>query len=568
MATAADELLNDFENSEDEQGGDVLLVEEESGENGMEVDDENQTAPPNPADAAAEVEKMRFHHVSDVRSVATLMKQLQPVINEVQSYKNLPPDEQMRNIGNVDSNPEYKLLTQSNTLATQIDGEIMLLHKFIRDHYSVRFPELETLIRNPLDYAKAVAILGDGPMDNIRQLSESKDNIVGQSLRQVLDGPSLMVVTIEASQTRGESLPPKELETIQRACQMVLDLDRGKKILTDYVQSRMSVFAPNLTTLIGSETAAQLLSYAGGISGLAKTPACNLAPLGSKKDAAATGLATNVGVRHQGFLYHNAIIKQVPTDLKKSAMRILAAKVVLAARIDQSREFPAGEEGLALYEQVETRIAKLSQAPPNQGVRALRAPDDKPARKRGGRQARKAKAAVAMTELRKAQNRVAFGEAEAEVDYGDTSKGLGMMGSKQDGRVRALQVDQRTRAKLSKKNPGWGGTSTQVAGTATSFRSASGMPLSAFKASGLRTMGVGSSGLKTQVAGTTSSLAFTPVQGIELVDPRVREERERKQKAEEDKYFSSGTFTQVGVKRDAQGFTVPGLPASKTRKVG
>ena len=500
-------------------------------------------------------------------------------MQKIEHYKNLPPDQQTKVIGSIEENPEYKLLTQSNTLSTSIDGEIILVHKWIRDHYSVRFPELETLIQNPLDYAKTVAIIGNGPMENIRAISESKDNIVGQSLRQVLDGPSLMVVTVEATTTCGTPLSDKELAAVRQACEMTLKLDRAKQILTDYVQSRMSMFAPNLTTLIGSLTAAQLLNYAGGITGLAKTPACNIPPLGSKKNTASVGLATNTGIRHQGFVYNNDIIRDVPSDLKVQAMRILSAKIILAARVDQAHEAPAGEQGLAFYDQVEKRIAKLSEAPPNKGVRALPAPDDKPARKRGGRRARKAKEATAMTDLRKAQNRMAFGKEEAEVGFGDATKGLGMIGQKEDGRIRAQQVDNRTRAKLSKKNPGWG-SSTPVGGTTTSLRGFGGGAFgtaSTLKAQGLRTSGVGS-GIKTNVGnvgGTASTIAFTPVQGLELVDPKVREEMQRKRKAEEDRWFTGGTFTQIGGvnsggaqagKTDAAGFKVPALPNKKIKQ--
>ena len=195
-------------------------------------------------------------------------------------------------------------------------------------------------------------------------------------------------------------------------------------------------------------------------------------------------------------------------------------------------------------DEVEVKINKLSEAAPNSGRRALPAPDDKPARKRGGRQARLAKAAVAQTDLSKAQNRMAFGKEEAEVGFGDSAKGLGMIGQQDDGRIRAQQVDQKTRAKLSKKNPGWGGA-TPVSGTATSIRGFGGGALgtaSTLKAAGLRASGVGS-GLKTNVGnagGTTSTIAFTPVQGLELVDPRVREEMERKRKAEEDRWFRGG----------------------------
>jgi U4/U6 small nuclear ribonucleoprotein PRP31 len=609
MSTLADELLQDFEDSGSENGerqdeglfandegfedtksatlranGESMELdgdEEEVGEDeemggvndsGVDVEDEEETK--------AKVEKMEFGGVDDVRSVAKLMKTLEPVlevsisfctilnymklhdlhcpscvlvltprdVQRIGHFQSLPPEKQTAHIGSIEDNPEYKLLTQSNTLSTSIDTEIMIVHKYIRDHYSLRFPELETLVNNPLDYAKVVTIIGNGPMDgdSIKALQTSKDNRLGATLRSVLDGPSVMIVTVEATTTKGREMTKEELDRVMRACDMTLALDRAKKTLTDYVQSRMNLFAPNLTALIGSLTAAQLLNFAGGLTGLAKTPSCNLPPLGSKKQSG-TGFATNVGVRQQGFLYHSPIIRGIPSDLKRQAMRIVSAKVVLAARVDRVHNSPDGSTGEELKASCLERLEKLTEPPPNKGQRALPAPDDKPARKRGGRRARKAKEATAMTDLRKAQNRMIFGKEEKEVGYGtgEGTKGLGMIGQANEGRIRNLQVDQRTKAKLSAKNKGWGGA-TPVGGSASSLRgfgqgAGSGIDL---RGKGLRASGVGST--TGTGAGTASSIAFTPVQGLELVDPKMQAEMSRKRKAEEDRWFKGGTFTQVG----------------------
>ena len=603
MSTLADELLQDFEDSgsegEEQHNGGLFPDNEEAkfaGNNhatdgGMELDgdeedveEDEEMAGVNDAvrdvedeeETKAKIEKMQLGGVNDVRSVAGLMKSLEPVLEvrascfppplcrkdrrftsfsswispdsvatlqKIAYFQSLPPEKQTTFVGSVEDNPEYHLLTQSNTLSTSIDSEIILVHKFIRDHYSIRFPELETLVSNPLDYAKVVTIIGNGPMDaeSMKKLQNSKDNRLGVPLRAVLDGPSVMIVTVEATTTKGREMTPEELERVLRACEMTMALDRAKKTLTDYVQSRMNLFAPNLTALIGSLTAAQLLNFAGGLTGLAKTPACNLPPLGSKKQSG-QGFATNVGVRQQGFLYHSPIIRGIPNDLKRQAMRIVSAKVVLAARVDRVHNSPDGSAGEELKAACLERLEKLTEPPPNKGQRALPAPDDKPARKRGGRRARKAKEATAMTELRKAQNRMAFGKEEKEVGYGtgEGTKGMGMIGQANEGRIRNLQVDQRTKAKLSAKNKGWGATS--VGGAASSLRgfgqgAGAGIDL---RGKGLRTSGVG------PTAGTASSLAFTPVQGLELVDPKIQAEMNRKRKAEEDRWFKGGTFTQVG----------------------
>ena len=58
--------------------------------------------------------------------------------------------------------------------------------------------------------------------------------------------------------------------------------------------------------------------------------------------------------------------------------------------------------------------------------------------------ARKAKEAYAQTELRKLQNRMAFGEAEEEVGAFDQTKGLGMIGVG-TGKVRAGMGEAKSR---------------------------------------------------------------------------------------------------------------------------
>ncbi|KAJ0159414.1 U4/U6 small nuclear ribonucleoprotein Prp31 [Colletotrichum tanaceti] len=633
MATIADELLQDFEDSgseaEDTQqdhdplgfldnapeangrksagdmdvDGDQSEAEDEDDEMGG-VSKSAVDSAEDAEDTKAKVEKMQLGGVDDVRSVAGLMQTLEPVlevsqilantfgspeavftfslertspdivvrtVQKIAHYQSQPTPTQL--VGNIEDHPEYHLLTQSNSLSTLIDSEIVLVHKYIRDHYSIRFPELETLITNPLEYAKVVAILGNGPLDseNIKKLQHATENPLKVSLRSVLDGPSLMIVTVEATTTKGREMSHDELERVYRACEMVISLDKAKKTLTEYVQSRMNLFAPNLTALIGSLTAAQLLNAAGGLTGLAKTPSCNIPAWGSKKGAGAAGMATNIGIRQQGFLYHSPIIQGIPNDLKRQAMRIVAAKLVLAARVDRIHSSPDGSTGEDLKEQCLTRLEKLTEPPPNKGPRALPAPDDKPSRKRGGRRARKAKEATAMTELRKAQNRMVFGHEEKEVGYGtgDSTAGMGMIGQGNDGRIRNLQIDQRTRAKLSQKNKGWGGA-TSMNGAASSLKGF-GQSVNSnidLRGKGLRTSGVGTS--LGAGAGTASSLAFTPVQGLELVDPKVQAELSRKRKAEEDRWFKGGTFTQVAGSSSNGGgvFKKPELPPNKKVDTG
>ncbi len=42
-----------------------------------------------------------------------------------------------------------------------IDNDILIVHKQLRDAYAVKFSELESIILNPVDYAKAVKTIGN-----------------------------------------------------------------------------------------------------------------------------------------------------------------------------------------------------------------------------------------------------------------------------------------------------------------------------------------------------------------------------------------------------------------------
>jgi U4/U6 small nuclear ribonucleoprotein PRP31 len=556
MATLEQELMADFADSGDE---DIADLENDFAEDGNgDIEDEQMVD--EEADYVAEQSKKQKQAQADIQTARKLMTSITPLlerISEIQDHM-----EEVMDGESIEENPEFELLREANEFSTQIDSEIHAVHTFIQNIYSVKFPFLDQLVQNPLDFAKTAAILQNGSLNDIKNIAQRTDNFDNlPPLKNILNAPLLMVVIVEGvSAAKTRDLTEEELEVMLSACKLLLDLDKAKGLLIAYVQSRMTVFAPNLTAIVGSLCAAQLINWSGGLASLSQTPACNLAPLGSNKvGGRQLGLATNVTNSHEGFIYHSPLLQTVRPDSRKQALRIVSGKVILAARVDRVRSSPDGEVGRELKEECERRIDKLSEAGKHQGVRALPAPDDKPSRKRGGRRARKAKEATAMTEIRKAQNRMAFGKEEKEVGYGDSTKGMGMIGATDTGRLRAQQIDPKTRAKLSKKNPGWGGDTTLGAASSLKGFGAGGTATS-LRAQGLRTGGVGLGG-----AGT-SSIAFTPVQGLELVDPRAREDAKRKREAEEDRWFKGGTFTQLGGKVDAGGFKVPALPMSKKAK--
>ncbi|CAB4492981.1 unnamed protein product [Rhizophagus irregularis] len=485
---AADDDQSDNNDSEDVLMRDLEDLEEEEH---MEENDE----PEENKNVNSEVE---MKSVKDVKKVAKLLssRQMRDILTKIEQLKDTNRS-QTQIMGPVEEDPEYKLIVQANNLTVDIDNEILVVHKFIRDHYAKKFPELESLVLNPLDYTRAVKAIGN-EMD-----------LTKVDLRSILPSATVMVVTVTGSTTNGQKLTDEESMIVSDACDMALELDAAKRKILEYVESRMTLIAPNLSAIVGSTTAAKMLGQAGGLLALCKMPSCNVMLLGVQKKTS-TGFSSASTPRHTGYLFQSELIQRTPQDLRIKAQKIVAAKCTLAARMDRVHESPDGSFGRNLREQIDKKLEKLQEPPPTKTVKPLPVPDEGPKKRRAGKKVRRMKEAYAVTELRKAQNRMAFGVAEDETGSFDKTKGLGLIGQN-SGKIRASVADPRVKAKAPKRH-----------------------------------QFLGSSGA---TSGLSSSLAFTPVQGIELINP---EERQRKVKEANDRYFGGGAFLKVGKPKQQQ----------------
>ncbi|KZV63839.1 Nop domain-containing protein [Peniophora sp. CONT] len=449
---------------------------------------------------AEDVQQMALGSVGDVRQVAKLVgsKRMQEIMADVERYQTNPSSDEAMSQP-VHSNPEYNLIVMANNLAVDIDNEILVVHKFIRDHYATKFPELEQLVEDPNMYIKAVRALAN------------EEDPTKADLASVLPGPVVMSVLMTSTTTSGVPLSDAEWAAVQRACDLADQLEEARRKIFMYVSSRMNVLAPNLSAIVGTTTAAKLLGVAGGLGGLARMPSCNVHLLGAQKKIAA-GFSSATTRRHTGFVYQSDLIQQTPSEHQLKMQRTVGAKCVLAARMDLERTRRNGSYGEELRDKIEKHLDRLTAPPPSKVTKALPIPNDGPKKRRGGKRARKAKEAYAQTELRKLSNRMAFGEAEQEVGAFDETRGLGMIGT--GGRVRANQGEAKSRAKMSKANR-------------------------------LRTQALTRAAQGAQSEGTASSLIVTPVQGFELTNRAAAAARV---KEANDKWFAGGTFSFVGQK--------------------
>ncbi|KAK4488841.1 hypothetical protein RD792_004631 [Penstemon davidsonii] len=479
-ATLNDSFLADLDELSDNED-DILDVDNDNAEH-MEEDIDGDLA---------DIEALNYDDLDSVSKLQSTQRYAD-IMQKVENALEIGSENTSRGFV-LEDDPEYQLIVDCNALSVDIENEIMIIHNFIRDKYRLKFPELESLVHHPIDYARVVKKIGN------------EIDLTLVDLEGLLPSAIIMVVSVTASTTSGKPLPEDVLQKTIDACDRALALDSAKKKVLDFVESRMGYIAPNLSAIVGSAVAAKLMGTAGGLTALAKMPACNVQLLGAKRKNLA-GFSTATSQFRVGYLEQTEIFQSTPPALRMRACRLLAAKSTLVARVDSTRGDPTGKTGRTFRDDIHKKIEKWQEPPPAKQPKPLPVPDSEPKKKRGGRRLRKMKERYAITDMRKLANRMQFGIPE-ESSLGDgLGEGYGMLGQAGNGKLRVSVGQSRLAAKVAKKFK------------QTSF---------------------GSGGA---TSGLTSSLAFTPVQGIELSNPQANQLGSGIQST----YFSeTGTFSKI-----------------------
>lgn len=493
---AGENVLDTIKEEDEEEDDDMDVHDGDGGSNNVSDGTKVKQEKPSSTSSIGDTRGKSIHAVAKLRGckrfVDTMTELRDFVQKRVTSFI----------CGPAEADPEYQLIVRANNLAAEIDHEMATVHKFATDNYSKRFPELESLVPNPYDYIRTIKALGN-------QVQKAKSNEV---LAEILKPATIMVVSVTASTTQGTDLSPDELQRVLEAVDMGLELVVAKEEILRYVESRMGVFAPNLTIILGAPTAAKLMGVAGGLTNLAKIPACNVQLLGSQKRGGASSGYSNVStLPHTGYIFHSPVVQAAPSDLRFKVQKLVAAKATLAARADSLHSASDGSIGDKFRAELEAKIDKLMEPPPVKTVKALPLPLEGQRKKRGGRRYRKMKERLGMTEIRKQANRLNFGEIEADAYQDDLGFSMGTLkkGGKGSGGIRAAQVNKATNARMSQK-------------------------LQKHLAKQQQTTFGGTTTIKKTISGTASSVAFTPLQGLEIVNPGAAE----KKSADDNKYFS------------------------------
>lgn len=421
----ADNLLNDF--SDDDFGF------EEKGLKG----EENLDSTVNNSARHNQHEISDLLKVSDLTSIETI-NEFCPILPKLYSLKEkltnaeIPQENQKAGL----SASEQQLLADANNLISEMNTYFNVLITFIKTRYSEFWPDLFTIIKNPLNYVKLIQVV----KFDLSSLKEMKSELEFLPKDQILSltMSSNFLVKLDKS----VSLSQHTQKLILEACEVLSLINQAQVELRSFLTKRVSRIAPNLTELVGAIVASQLISTLS-LENLCATPACNISSIGKSLN------------HSEGYITQCELVKNSPEEFKTQALRQVSAKVVLAARVDLGA-FRSGNFdstlGLKWKHEIKAKLDKLMLPPENVQIKPLPIPVDMKSKKRGGRKFKKMRERMKMSEVEKAQNKMVFGEKEVtRIDASGEEIGLGMLGKtsiRSISNLRGAQASKGTQKQL------------------------------------------------------------------------------------------------------------------------
>jgi nucleolar protein 56 len=148
----------------------------------------------------------------------------------------------------------------------------------------------------------------------------------------------------------------KEDENMGTLARAILNLRESHQSTEADVSSTAQTLAPNLSALAGPVLAARLISRSGGLRYLAKMPSSRVQVMGAEKSLFKHLMGNAPSPKH-GIIYRHPAVIGSAKKLRGRVARTLAAKLAIAARLDQ---FGAGLSP-DLQASLETRLREIKQ---------------------------------------------------------------------------------------------------------------------------------------------------------------------------------------------------------------
>ena len=220
----------------------------------------------------------------------------------------------------VSQSPDLHIIQAINSL-DEIDKIANGLSSRLREWYGLHFPELDNMIDSINGYAQIV-------------MAGKRESLSKQVFEEAgFPESKVEMLSLILSKSRGGDISDINLAIVQSIAKQILDFHELRKKLEEHVESEMHEIAPNLSAILGSAVGARILGRAGSLKKMASMPASTIQVLGAEK-ALFRALKTGSQPPKHGLLFQHAMVHAAPRWQRGKIARAVAAKAVIAARVD------------------------------------------------------------------------------------------------------------------------------------------------------------------------------------------------------------------------------------------
>ena len=220
----------------------------------------------------------------------------------------------------VSESPDLHIIQAINSL-DEIDKIANGLSSRLREWYGLHFPELDNIIDSINGYAQIV-------------LAGKRNSLTKKTFEDTgFPESKVEMLSLISAKSRGGDISDVNLTIVQSIAKQILDFHELRKKLEEHVESQMQEIAPNLSAILGAAVGARILGRAGSLKRLASLPASTIQVLGAEK-ALFRSLKTGSQPPKHGLLFQHVMVHSAPRWQRGKIARAVAAKAVIAARVD------------------------------------------------------------------------------------------------------------------------------------------------------------------------------------------------------------------------------------------
>ena len=216
--------------------------------------------------------------------------------------------------------PDLHIIQAINTL-DEIDKISNALSSRLREWYGLHFPELDNIIDSINGYAQIVCAG--------RRSSFTKEVFEDAGFPD----SKVEMLMLVATKSRGGEISDENLTLVQSMAQELLTQHDIRKNLEAHIECEMKKIAPNLSAILGTAVGARILARAGSVKRLASLPASTIQVIGAER-ALFRSLKTGSQPPKHGLLFQHPMVHAAPRWQRGKIARAIAAKAVIAARVD------------------------------------------------------------------------------------------------------------------------------------------------------------------------------------------------------------------------------------------